>query len=149
MGQEKVQRGLVERQYGVVARWQLLERGFNDDAINHRVEKKWLYPIFAGVYAVGRPEVSRYGMWMAAVLASGLSAVISHDSAAALWGIWSYTPELVVSVPANERPRNPGIRVHRRAHIDATTHLGIPVTTPTATLTTSPPPIRATKSKPR
>jgi very-short-patch-repair endonuclease len=134
MGQEKVQRGLVERQYGVVARWQLLERGFNDDAINHRVEKKWLYPIFAGVYAVGRPEVSRFGMWMAAVLASGLSAVVSHDAAAALWGIWSYTPDLIVSVPAHCRPRNPGIRVHRRAHIDATTHHRIPVTTPTATL---------------
>jgi very-short-patch-repair endonuclease len=134
MGREKVQRGLVERQYGVVARWQLLERGFNDDAINHRVGKKWLHPVFAGVYAVGRPELSRFGMWVAAVLASGLSAVLSHDTAAALWGIWTYTPDLIVSVPAHCRPRNPGIRVHRRAHIDATTHHRIPVTTPTATL---------------
>src|SRR4051812_11694681 len=134
MGPTKVQRGIVRRQHGVIGRWQLLERGYSVDAIRHAIDTKWLYPIFAGVYAVGRPEVSRYGMWMAAVLASGLSAVVSHDSAAALWGIWSYTPELVVSVPANERPRNPGIRVHRRAHIDATTHHGIPVTTPTATL---------------
>jgi very-short-patch-repair endonuclease len=73
-------------------------------------------------------------MWMAAVLASGPSAVISHESAAALWGIRSYTRDLVVSVLAEFRPRNPGIRVHRRAHINATTHHGIPVTTPTATL---------------
>jgi hypothetical protein len=51
-----------------------------------------------------------------------------------LWGIRSYTRELVVSVLAGFRPRNPGIRVHRRAQIDATTHHGIPVTTPTATL---------------
>jgi very-short-patch-repair endonuclease len=71
---------------------------------------------------------------MAAVLACGPFAVVSHDSAAALWGIWSYTRALVVSVPARCNPRNPGIRVHRRAHIYATTHHRIPVTTPTATL---------------
>jgi hypothetical protein len=124
----------VRRQHGVVARWQLLERGFNADSINHRIERGRLHPVFAGVYAVGRPDLGRYGMWMAAVLASGPSAVISHESAAALWGIRSYTRELVVSVLAGFRPRNPGIRVHRRAQIDATTHHGIPVTTPTATL---------------
>jgi very-short-patch-repair endonuclease len=134
MGQEKVQRGIVARQHGVIARRQLLDRGMNDDGINHWVGRKRLHPIFAGVYAVGRPELSRFGMWMAAVLASGPCAVLSHDSAAALWGIWRYTRELIVSVPAHSRPRNPGIRVHRRAHIDATTHHGIPVTTPTATL---------------
>lgn len=124
----------MHRQHGVIARWQLLERGYSRRAIEHHIETKWLYPIFAGVYAVGRPEVSRFGMWMAAVLASGRNAVVSHDSAAALWGIWTYTPDLIVSVPAHCRPRNPGIRVHRRAHIDATTHHRIPVTTPTATL---------------
>src|SRR2546423_7699733 len=122
MGQEKVQRGLVARQYGVVTRWQLLERGYKDDAINHWAAKKRLYPIFAGVYAVGRPELTRFGMWMASVLASGPSAVVSHESAAALWGIWRYMKALVVSVPAECNPRNPGIRVHRRAHIQATTH---------------------------
>src|SRR3954462_5910879 len=134
MGAKKVQRGIVGRQYGVIARWQLLERGYTERSIKHHIETRWLYPIFAGVYAVGRPEVSRFGMWMAAVLASGLSAVVSHATAAALWGIWTYTPDLIVSVPAHCRPRNPGIRVHRRAHIDATTHHRIPVTTPTATL---------------
>ena len=134
MGAKKVQRGIVERQHGVIARWQLLVRGYSERAIKHAVEAERLHPIFAGVYAVGRPEVSRNGMWMASVLASGRSAVVSDDAAAALWGFWSYTGELVVSVPANERPRNPGIRVHRRVHIDATTHRGIPVTTPTATL---------------
>jgi very-short-patch-repair endonuclease len=134
MGAKKVQRGIVARQHGVIARGQLLERGYTERAIKHHVKTKWLHAIFAGVYAVGRPEVSRFGMWMASVLASGLYAVVSHDAAAALWGIWSYTPDLIVSVPAHCRPRNPGIRVHRRARIDATTHHGIPVTTPTATL---------------
>src|SRR3954464_8656399 len=131
MGPTNVQRDIVRRQYGVIARWQLFERGYTVDAIRHALDKKWLYPIFAGVYAVGRPELSRYGMWMAAVLASGRSAVAPADCAAALWGIWRYTPELVVSVPAECRPRNPGIRVYRRARIDATPQHRIPVTTPT------------------
>jgi very-short-patch-repair endonuclease len=134
MGPSNVQRGIIHRQHGVIARRQLLERGYSVDAIRHALERKWLHVIFSGVYAVGRPELSRYGMWMAAVLASGRSAVASHESAAALWGIWRHTGELVVSVLAAERPRNPGIRVHRRAHIDATTHHDIPVTTPAATL---------------
>src|SRR5438045_1281951 len=128
MGHTTVQQGLVRRQHGVVARVQLLERGYNADAINHRIETKWLYPIFRGVYAVGRPDVGRHGLWMAAVLACGPSAVISHESAAALWGIWIYTGMTVVSVPASTRHKHPGIRVHRSAHIDAATHHGIPVT---------------------
>ena len=124
----------MRRQYGVIARWQLLERGYTERAIKHATATGWLYPVFAGVYAVGRPELSRYGMWMASVPASGRSAVVSHESAGALWGIWRHSVELVVSVLAHERPRNPGIRVHRRAHIDATTHHRIPVTTPATTL---------------
>src|SRR4051794_6611302 len=134
MGWENVQPGIVGRQHRVVARGQVPERGYSSRPIEHWIEKRRLHPIFAGVYAVGRPELSRYGMWMAAVLASGPFAVLSHDSAAALWGIWRYLRELFVSVPANSNPRNPGIRIHRRAHIDATTCHGIPVTTPTATL---------------
>ena len=134
MGHTTPQRGLVWRQYGAVARWLLLERGYNADAINHKIETKWLYPIFRGVYAVGRPQLCRLGMLMAAVLACGRSAVVSHDSAAALWGIWRYIGEIHVSVFARTTREHPGIRVHRRVHIDATTHHGIPVTTPTATL---------------
>src|SRR3954467_6907793 len=128
MGWKSVQRGVVGQQHGVITRWQLLDRGYSPGSIEHRIEKKRLHPIFAGVYAVGRPELSRFGMWMAAVLASGPYGVLTHDSAAALWGIWAYTPDLIVSVPAHCRPRNAGIRVHRRARIDATTQHRIPVT---------------------
>ena len=122
------------RQHGAIARWQLLERGYNDHAINHWVGKKRLHPVFAGVYAGGRPELSRLGMWMASVLASGRSAVVSHEAAGALWGIWRYTTALVVSVPAACNPSNPGVRVHRRTRIHATTRQRIPVTTLAATL---------------
>ncbi len=75
---------------------------------------------------------------MAAVLASGPDAVLSHGSAAALWGFGSEQDGLIdVSVPSTRRSRRPGIRVHRRATAvlnDVTVYQGIPLTTPVRTL---------------
>ncbi len=70
---------------------------------------------------------------MAAVLACGPTAALSHRSAAALWRIlprWPTTAD--VTVPGDRR--HPGITIHRSSHADATTHYGIPVTTPARTL---------------
>jgi very-short-patch-repair endonuclease len=75
---------------------------------------------------------------MAAALACGPDAVLSHGSAAALWGFGTEPGVLIdVSVPARRRSRKPGIRVHRRTEAilrDATVHEGIPLTSPTRTL---------------
>jgi very-short-patch-repair endonuclease len=91
-----------------------------------------------GVYAVGRPELTPCGRWMAAVLACGSGAALSHRSAAALWGIH---PELSgpidVAVPVAAERRRPGLRIHRRNVLnpaDVTTHKGIPVTNLVLTL---------------
>ncbi len=128
---------LAKRQHGVVARSQLLELGYGADAIKHRVARGRLYPIFRGVYAVGRPELTKHGRWMAAVLACGPDAVLSHDSAAALWNIRNPTSESVeVSVPGADR-RRPGVVVHRRKDLtagDVARRHGIPVTNPACTL---------------
>ena len=70
---------------------------------------------------------------MAAVLACGPDAVLSHRSAGALWRIlprW-HTP---TEVTAPTKHRRNGIHVHRSPHADTTTHYGIPVTTPARTL---------------
>src|SRR5918996_6521626 len=83
---------LARRQHGVVARAQLLELGFHPQAIKHRIAKGRLRPVWRGVYAVGRPEIARYGRWTAAVLSCGPEAVLTHDSAAALWGIGTERP---------------------------------------------------------
>jgi len=129
---------LVRRQHGVVSRAQLLELGFGPQAIKHRVAKGRLHPVWRGVYALGRPQISRSGQWMGAVLSCGPEAVLSHASAAALWEIRADRgDEVEVSVPAPKAPRRPGIVVHRRATlggIEVTVHLGIPVTTPVHTL---------------
>ena len=73
---------------------------------------------------------------MAAVLACGPTAALSHGSAMALWGIWKrWDTPFEVMVRADRRPR--GVRVHRVRHLDRrdlTRHLGIPVTTLARTL---------------
>jgi putative AbiEi antitoxin of type IV toxin-antitoxin system len=78
---------LAERQHGVVARRQLLDLGLGRGAISERLACKRLHRVHRGVYAVGHRVISQRGWWMAAVLASGPDAVLSHRSAAALWGI--------------------------------------------------------------
>jgi very-short-patch-repair endonuclease len=126
---------LVKRQHGVISRGQLLALGFSTHAIDHRIETGRLHPVYAGVYAVGRKELSRLGAFIAAVLACGEAAALSHASAAELWKIRPRTSgDIEVSVASSKRVRRPGITVHRRATIETTRHHAIPVTTPICTL---------------
>jgi very-short-patch-repair endonuclease len=129
---------LVKRQHGVVAHRQLRELGLGRSSIRWRVESGRLHPIRRGVYAVGRPEVSPHGRRMAALLACGPGAVLSHGSAAALWGFGSEPRGLVeVSLSPGMRSRQPGIRAHRRSALrpaEVTEHEGIAVTSPIRTL---------------
>lgn len=78
---------LAERQHGVVARRQLLALGLTESAIDRRLRAGRLHQLRDGVYALGHRLIPREGHWMTAVLASGSDAVLSHRSAAALWGI--------------------------------------------------------------
>jgi predicted transcriptional regulator of viral defense system len=120
----------VRRQHGVVTRAQLLVLGYTAKAIRHRLATGRLHMIWPGVYAVGRPEVSRYGRWMAATLRCG--GALSHDTAAMLWALLPYLPgDIHVSV---SQGHSSGLVVHRRKACQVTRHHGIPVTTPTQTL---------------
>ena len=129
---------LADRQHGVVARRQLLVLGLGAKAIEHRLAIGRLHSIRRGVYAVGRPHLTREGRWMAAVLSCGRRASLSHGSAAALWGIGEEAgAEVEVSVGAQVAPRPHGLRVHRRANLtltDLTVERNIPVTGPARTL---------------
>jgi very-short-patch-repair endonuclease len=142
MGQRKLQSSrrvwvLAREQHGVVARRQLLALGFNADAIHHRIEQGRLHPVQRGVYAVGRPELTRHGTWMAAVLSCGPGAGLSHTSAGGLWEVHAAPlAKIEVSVHAGSFHRRPGIVVHRRTGLtatDLTQHRGIPVTAPVCT----------------
>jgi len=129
---------LVRRQHGVLAHRQLLELGMARSSIRWRVKRGRLHPVRRGVYAVGRPHLDRHGRWMAALLACGSEAVLSHGSAAALWGFGQEPRGVVaVSIPARRRCRHPGIRAHRRTGLspeELSAHEGVPVTAPARTL---------------
>jgi hypothetical protein len=91
---------LARRQHGVVARRQLRDLGFTSKAIEHRIARGRLHPVAQGVYAIGRPQLTQHGRWMAAVLSCGPQAVLSHDDAAALLEIRATTSDAIeVSVP--------------------------------------------------
>ena len=122
---------LAERQHGVVARWQLLRLGFTGKAVEVRLRTGRLHPIHRGVYAVGHAKVTVDGRRMAAVLACGEGAVLSHRDAAAAHGIRQCNRRLFeVTVPRKQRAR-PGIQLHfaRLPRDEVTAMRGIPVTT--------------------
>jgi very-short-patch-repair endonuclease len=91
-----------------------------------------------GVYAVGHTVLGVRGYWMAAVLACGPNAVLSHAAAAALWNLRRSEATIVdVTLPGTGgRPRRKGIRIHRARNLDGRTTVreGIPVTTPGRTI---------------
>ena len=112
---------------------QLLAAGLDRTAIAYRRRVGRLHLLHRGVYAVGHRPPSPLATAMAAVLACGPDAALSHRSAAALWRIlprW-HSP---IEVTATTKHRHEGIRAHRSPHADATTHYGIQVTTPARTL---------------
>jgi predicted transcriptional regulator of viral defense system len=127
---------VAERQHGLISRGQLLELGLERWSIWHRLEIGRLHPVHRGVYAVGHRVLSSEGRWMAAVLAIGGDAVLSHRSAAGLWSI-RYPANVRIEVTTPRRVRPPsGVRGHRSAlPADEVTVLhGIPVTTVPRTL---------------
>lgn len=130
---------LAAAQHGVVARRQLIELGLTRHGIEHRLGTGRLHRVHRSVYAAGAPRLDIHGRWMAAVLACGPDAVLSHRSAAALWAIRpTAMPQADVSLAtAGGRRRRPGLILHRCVSLDAqsiTTRHQIPVTTPARTL---------------
>ena len=132
---------LATRQFGVVAHRQLRALGFTDDQIDWRIRTGRLHPVHRGVYAVGHRRLKRERWWMAAVLACGPDALLSHGDGAVLWGIRRSASLARIHVTtltaARGRGRRAGIVVHQpcslhdddRALVD-----GIPVTSVARTL---------------
>ncbi|HVS99610.1 MAG TPA: type IV toxin-antitoxin system AbiEi family antitoxin domain-containing protein [Solirubrobacterales bacterium] len=129
---------LARRQHGVLARRDLEALGFSKMAIDHRVATGRLHLVSRGVYAVGRRELTPHGRWMAAILACGDDAVLSHRSAAELWGIGrKESGRIDITIRRHSKIRRRGIQVRRRVSLpeqSVTRRHGIPVTTPVQTL---------------
>jgi Transcriptional regulator, AbiEi antitoxin len=114
---------LAARQYGVVSRGQLRELGLSDRSITQRVAAGRLHRLHHGVYAVGHTVVVGHGPWMAAVLACGPAAVLSHASAGAPWDLRRSAATIIdVTVPGGGgRARHKGSRLHRARSLDGQT----------------------------
>ncbi len=130
---------LASAQHGVVTFAQLRDAGLGEGAINLRVRNGRLHRLHRGVFALGHPRISREGRWSAAVLALGAGAVLSHVSAAALWGIrHSSSASVHITVPGpGGRRRRRGIVVHRSRTLgaaDVAEHEAIAVTSVSRTL---------------
>jgi very-short-patch-repair endonuclease len=130
---------LAGAQYGIVTRAQLLGLGLSDDAVDRRVARGRLHIVHRGVYAVGHPVLKVEGRWIAAVLAAGAGAVLSHTSAAAAWDLRPVGSGVVhITVPGDGgRRRRAGLRIHRSVTLapsDTTRYRAIPVTTPLRTV---------------
>jgi len=130
---------LADAQHGVVSRSQLLTLGVSRHRIEHRVSAGRLQPVHRGVYAFGHRALRPEGRWMAAVMAGGGTAVLSHAAAAAAWELrrrGSGAIDVTV-VGHGGRNRRNGVRFHRTVTLDVqdtTTHLAIPITTPLRTV---------------
>jgi hypothetical protein len=134
---------VAARQHGVALLAQLVAAGVTQRAVARRVKSGHLHRVHRGVYAVGHTRLSKEGTWMAAVLAYGDDATLSHRSAAELWGLLPHRNGAVdITVPgAGGRRRRQGIRLHRSLLLTpavASRRNGIPVTNPARTLADLP-----------
>jgi hypothetical protein len=129
---------IATRQHGVIARRQLLEVGFSEKEIETRLANGLLLTLRRDVYAVGHRRGSRRGEWLAAVLACGDDAVLSHATAAALWRLQGARGRIDVTAPRGRqgRPGRDGVRLHRARLFpgDVTEFAHIPVTSVARTL---------------
>ncbi|HEU0023772.1 MAG TPA: type IV toxin-antitoxin system AbiEi family antitoxin domain-containing protein [Thermoleophilaceae bacterium] len=126
----------LARRHGVVARRELIALGATPEGIDVRREAGRLHVLHRGVYAVGHRAVTRRGGWMAAVLAGGPEAVLSHHAAAALWRIRDPCPGPTDVTVRRQRRSNSSLRFHHvRLPRDEMTEVdGIPVSTMPRTL---------------
>ena len=138
-GPDRIVAQLAARQFTIVTYEQLRDAGLGKNAVQGRLRRGWLHRLYRGVYAVGSPEPSIEGRYLAAVLAHGADAVLSHESAAAHWRLLPVRSGAIhVTVPdRGSRTRRKGIRLHRSSMLGSnqvTRHRGIPITRPERTI---------------
>lgn len=130
---------LAGRQHGVFAVSQLIALGLSADAARRRAGAGRLHRIHHGVYALTpRQLLKREGHWLAAVLACGPDATLSHRTAAALLELRrTDRTKIDVTVATESHRRHAGIDVHRSSTLTAAdvTHVqSIPCTTVARTI---------------
>jgi very-short-patch-repair endonuclease len=129
---------LAAKQRGVITRAQLLELGMTRTTIDNWVKHSRLHSLYRGIFLLGHPRPIAGARQLAAVLACGRGAVLSHLSAAGLWRLLpGREGDVDVTVPGRNPGRRRGIRVHRVNALDRRDVRklgGIPITSPARTI---------------
>jgi very-short-patch-repair endonuclease len=127
---------LAGRQHGVVSWAQLARLGITKDAVRRRVRSGRLLHVRDGVFAVGHLGLTADSRRLAAVLACGPRALLSHRAAAELWRLLPASAQPEVTVPRGGRRREGIVLHHSRAitREDRAVLRAIPVTTVARTL---------------
>ena len=128
---------LAARQWGVISSGQLRALGVEAREVGHRVSVGRLHRLHRGVYAVGHERLGREGRYLAAVLACGKRAVLSHRSAAAWWDLLQTAQTQVDVTSPHGRHAIAGVRRHQARSLaaqDTTAYRGIPITSIARTL---------------
>jgi len=134
------ERGLAEvasAQRTMVHRSQLQALGITRGSYEHRVRSGALHRVFPSVLSVVRPVLESLAYETAALLHAGDDAVLSHQSAAALWGLTSSPSFVAITMMGRHARGQPGLQVHEVDVLvihDARLHNGFPVTAPARTL---------------
>ncbi len=117
-GEREIER-LAALQKGFAMREQLLAAGLGRGAISHRLTNGRLYLRYPGVYLVGRNHLEAFGEEMAVILYYRGHAVLSHRSAAFVWGLIETRPaKLTLTIVGKDRHPRPGVRLHRVRGLD-------------------------------
>jgi very-short-patch-repair endonuclease len=124
---------VARRQHGLITTHQLLTIGLDRGRISRRVAAGRLFRVHQGVYLVGTPSLSALGRDLAAVLACGEGALLSHRSAAVRWGMRKERYRWVEVTAPRTRRKRAGIRVHFGS-AEGTNRWNIPITTPAQTI---------------
>ena len=123
----------------MAGRRQLAALGFARNEIDNRIARGRLIRVHRGVYAVGHEALSDRGRMIAALLAAGPGAVLSHRTAAYHWRLLSSMPQFPDVTLTDRAPRRrANLRVHHAKRLEITTLQGLPVTTPLQTIAQLP-----------
>lgn len=125
---------LSDRQHRVVERQQLIALAVSRHEVDRMIAKGLLVPVHRGVFSVGSSKLTERGHWMVAVLAAGPGAVLSHRSAARLWGLRVGEKKIEVTAPKDRHREGLNIHVAKLPADETTTRDGIPTTTAARTL---------------
>jgi hypothetical protein len=119
---------LAEQQHGVLSSAQLRSLGLTRASISRWTQAGRLHRVLPGVYALGHSALSLNGRLFAAVLYGGEDAVLSHTTAAWVWGLIAAEPTRIHLTVSGRRPSLPEVRVHHSRHVEHVERGSWPVT---------------------